>query len=185
MKVFIAAFKFGAVMGFLLAAKGLLLLYININIFKLYYGDDCEGLFEFITGYGRRGFSMALLSRVGEDIYTKAANVGTDLNGKVEKNIPQDDTRNHVVTVDNEGDSIGDIVDMGSDLFGSYAESSCAALVVASLSSFGINHELTLMVYPLIVNSVGIMVFLITILFTTDLIETKVVKEFEPAPKNH
>ncbi|KAL9378065.1 hypothetical protein Peur_029400 [Populus x canadensis] len=62
-------------MGFLLAAKGLLLLYININVFKLYYGDDCEGLFEFITGYGRRGSSMALLGRVGEGIYTKAADV--------------------------------------------------------------------------------------------------------------
>jgi Na+/H+-translocating membrane pyrophosphatase len=86
-KVFIAAFKFGAVMGFLLAAKGLLLLYININIFKLYYGDDCESLFEFITAYGHRGFSMALLSRVGEDIYTKSANVGTNLIGKVERNI--------------------------------------------------------------------------------------------------
>jgi inorganic pyrophosphatase len=89
------------------------------------------------------------------------------------------------VIVDNEGNSVGDMVDMGFDLFGSYAESSCAALVVASISSFGINHELTLMVYPLIVNSVGIMVCLITILFATDLIETKVVKEFEPAPKNH
>lgn len=73
---------------------------------------------------------------------------------------------------------------MGSDLFGSYAESSCAALVVASISSFGINHELTPMLYPLIVSAVGIIVCLITTLFATDFFEIKAVKEIEPALKN-
>ena len=72
---------------------------------------------------------------------------------------------------------------MGSDLFGSYAESSCAALVVASISSFGINHELTSMLYPLLVSSVGIIVCLITTLFATDFFEIKAVKEIEPALK--
>jgi len=62
------------------------------------------------------------------------------------------------VIADNVGDNVGDIAGMGSDLFGSYAESSCAALVVASISSFGINHEFTPMLYPLIVSSVGILV---------------------------
>lgn len=84
---------------------------------------------------------------------------------------------------DNVGDNVGDIAGMGSDLFGSYAESSCAALVVASISSFGLNHELTSMLYPLIISSVGIIVCLITTLFATDFFEIKAVKEIEPALK--
>ncbi|KAG2713389.1 hypothetical protein I3760_04G174400 [Carya illinoinensis] len=182
-KAFITAFRSGAVMGFLLAANGLLVLYIAINLFKLYYGDDWEGLFESITGYGLGGSSMALFGRVGGGIYTKAADVGADLVGKVERNIPEDDPRNPAVIADNVGDNVGDIAGMGSDLFGSYAESSCAALVVASISSFGINHDFTAMLYPLIVSSVGILVCLITTLFATDFFEIKDVKEIEPALK--
>lgn len=97
-KAFITAFRSGAVMGFLLAANGLLVLYIIINLFKLYYGDDWEGLFEAITGYGLGGSSMALFGRVGGGIYTKAADVGADLVGKVERNIPEDDPRNPAVS---------------------------------------------------------------------------------------
>lgn len=96
-KAFITAFRSGAVMGFLLAANGLLVLYISINLFKLYYGDDWEGLYESITGYGLGGSSMALFGRVGGGIYTKAADVGADLVGKVERNIPEDDPRNPAV----------------------------------------------------------------------------------------
>lgn len=84
---------------------------------------------------------------------------------------------------DNVGDNVGDIAGMGSDLFGSYAESSCAALVVASISSFGINHDFTGMCYPLLVSSVGIIVCLITTLFATDFFEVKAVNEIEPALK--
>ncbi|KAA8535180.1 hypothetical protein F0562_030183 [Nyssa sinensis] len=108
-KAFITAFRSGAVMGFLLAANGLLVLYITINIFKLYYGDDWEGLFEAITGYGLGGSSMALFGRVAGGIYTKAADVGADLVGKVERNIPEDDPRNPAVIADNVGDNVGDI----------------------------------------------------------------------------
>ncbi|KAK6127980.1 hypothetical protein DH2020_038282 [Rehmannia glutinosa] len=156
-KAFIVAFRSGAVMGFLLAANGLLVLYITINLFKLYYGDDWEGLFEAITGYGLGGSSMALFGRVGGGIYTKAADVGADLVGKVERNIPEDDPRNPAVIADNVGDNVGDIAGMGSDLFGSYAESSCAALVVASISSFGLTHDFTAMCYPLLISSMGIL----------------------------
>ncbi|KAL1352381.1 hypothetical protein HN51_016378 [Arachis hypogaea] len=181
-KAFITTFRSGAVMGFFLVANGLLVLYIAINVFKVYYGDDWEGLFEAITGYGFGGSSMALFGRVGGGIYTKAADVGADLVGKVERNIPEDDPRNPAVIADNMGDNVGDIADMGSDLFGSYAESSCAALV-ASISSFGVNHELIAMLYPLIVSSVGIIVCLLTTLFATDFFEIKAVKEIEPAFK--
>lgn len=96
-KAFITAFRSGAVMGFLLAANGLLMLWLAINLFKLYYGDDWSGLFEAITGYGLGGSSMALFGRVGGGIYTKAADVGADLVGKVERNIPEDDPRNPAV----------------------------------------------------------------------------------------
>jgi Na+/H+-translocating membrane pyrophosphatase len=96
-KAFIVAFRSGAVMGFLLAANGLLVLWVSINLFKLYYGDDWEGLYESITGYGLGGSSMALFGRVGGGIYTKAADVGADLVGKVERNIPEDDPRNPAV----------------------------------------------------------------------------------------
>lgn len=84
---------------------------------------------------------------------------------------------------DNVGDNVGDIAGMGSDLFGSYAESSCAALVVASISSFGMNHNLSAMLYPLLISSMGIIVCLLTTLFATDLFEIKDVKDIEPALK--
>ncbi|CAM0909254.1 unnamed protein product [Alopecurus aequalis] len=182
-KAFIVAFRSGAVMGFLLAASGLFVLYLIINLFGLYYGDDWEGLFEAITGYGLGGSSMALFGRVGGGIYTKAADVGADLVGKVERNIPEDDPRNPAVIADNVGDNVGDIAGMGSDLFGSYAESSCAALVVASISSFGINHQFTPMMYPLLISSVGIIACLLTTLFATDFFEVKAVDQIEPALK--
>nr|AAA61610.1 pyrophosphatase [Beta vulgaris] len=183
-KAFIVAFRSGAVMGFLLAANGLLVLYITILLFKIYYGDDWEGLFEAITGYGLGGSSMALFGRVAGGIYTKAADVGADLVGKVERDIPEDDPRNPAVIADNVGDNVGDIAGYGVLIFlDSYAESSCAALVVRSISSFGISHDLTAMMYPLLVSSVGIIVCLITTLFATDFFEIKAVKEIEPALK--
>ena len=81
-------------------------------------------------------------------------------------------------------DTVGDIAGMGSDIFSSYAESYCAARVIASISFFGINHELTPMLYPRIVSSVGIIVCLITILFATDFLEIKAVKEIKSILKN-
>lgn len=87
------------------------------------------------------------------------------------------------VIADNVGDNVGDIAGMGSDLFGSYAESSCAALFVASISSFGISHDFTAMSFPLIISSMGIVVCLITTLFATDFFEIKNVSEIEPALK--
>ncbi|GAA0138239.1 hypothetical protein LIER_00022 [Lithospermum erythrorhizon] len=182
-KAFKIALRSGAVMGFLLAASGLLVLYITINFFKQYYDDDWEGLYESITGYGLGGSSMALFGRVGGGIYTKAAEVGADLVGKVEQNIPEDDPRNPAVIADNVGDNVGDIAGMGSDLFGSYAESSCAALFVSSISSFGFKLEYSAMSYPLLVSAMGIFVCMVTTLIATDLSEVKNVSEIEPSLK--
>ena len=87
------------------------------------------------------------------------------------------------VIADNVGDNVGDIAGMGSDLFGSFAESSCAALVVASISSFGTNHDFTAMCYPLLVSSMGIIICLITTLFATEFKEIQDVKQIEPTLK--
>lgn len=87
------------------------------------------------------------------------------------------------VIADNVGDNVGDIAGMGSDLFGSYAESTCAALFVASISSFGTSHDYTAMSYPLIISSMGIVICLITTLFATDFFEIKNVTDIEPSLK--
>lgn len=84
-------------MGFLLSGAGLLVVYITIELFRLIYKDNWEGLFEAIAGYGLGGSSIALFGRVGGGIYTKAADVGADLAGKVEEGIPEDDVRNPAV----------------------------------------------------------------------------------------
>ncbi|KAJ7513667.1 hypothetical protein O6H91_23G010100 [Diphasiastrum complanatum] len=182
-RAFIVAFRSGSVMGFLLAANGLLVLFLAIVLFKIYYGDDWVGLYESIAGYGLGGSSVALFGRVGGGIYTKAADVGADLVGKVERNIPEDDPRNPAVIADNVGDNVGDIAGMGADLFGSFAESSCAALVISSISSFGADRDFVAMSFPLLISSAGIVVCLLTTLFATDFFEIKNVKEIEPSLK--
>merc|ERR1719389_268494 len=93
-----------------------------------------QTLYEAIAGYGLGGSSIALFGRVGGGIYTKAADVGADLSGKIDRNMEEDDPRNPACIADNVGDNVGDIAGMGADLFGSFAESTCAALVVASSS---------------------------------------------------
>ncbi|CAI6006002.1 unnamed protein product [Closterium sp. NIES-64] len=194
---FVVAFRSGAVMGFLLAANGLIVLFITIVLFRLYYGNDWASLFETITGYGLGGSSVALFGRVGGGIYTKAADVGADLVGKVERNIPEDDPRNPAVIAhnviadnvgdnviaDNVGDNVGDIAGMGSDLFGSFAESTCAALVIASISSLGQTHNFTAMCFPLLVSALGILVCLFTTLFATDWFHVTEARHVEPQLK--
>merc|ERR1719380_11009 len=94
-----------------------------------------KDLYDAIAGYGLGGSSVALFCRVGGGIYTKAADVGADLSGKIEQGLDEDDPRNPACIADNVGDNVGDIAGMGADLFGSFAESTCAALVIASAAS--------------------------------------------------
>ncbi|GAQ85411.1 hypothetical protein KFL_002340010 [Klebsormidium nitens] len=180
---FIVAFRSGSVMGFLLTSLGLLVLFATITGYKYYFGADWIGLYESIAGYGLGGSSVALFGRVGGGIYTKAADVGADLVGKVERGIPEDDPRNPAVIADNVGDNVGDIAGMGSDLFGSFAESTCAALVISSLSSLGHAHSFAAMSFPLLITAAGILICLITTLFATDFHIIKTVKEIEPSLK--
>ena len=124
-------------------------------------------LFETIAGYGLGGSTVALFGRVGGGIYTKAADVGSDLAGKVVQGLEEDDPSNPGVIADNVGDNVGDIAGMGADLFGSLAESTCAALVVAATSTELITTS-EAMFYPLLITAVGILVsFLTQFLATT------------------
>jgi len=181
---FITSFKAGSVMGFALVSLGLLNLYIIINLFKLKWSDDEDAkvLYEAIAGYGLGGSSVALFGRVGGGIYTKAADVGADLVGKVEQGMPEDDPRNPAVIADNVGDNVGDIAGMGADLFGSLAESSCAALVVAS-ASVDLAASWPAMMFPLVLSAAGILVCIVTSFVATHLMVVKTVDEIEPSLK--
>ena len=138
---FNTAFRAGSVMGFALVSLSMLVLFVLAHFYTLHFTDwDVVGsgealkLTECLAGYGLGGSAIALFGRVGGGIYTKAADVGADLAGKVVEDIPEDDPRNPATIADNVGDNVGDVAGMGSDLFGSFAEATCAALVVASNS---------------------------------------------------
>lgn len=133
---FDTAYRAGCVMGFGLVGISLGILNTIMIVYIYCYAPTTDGgarsyeiLMDLVAGYGLGGSSMALFGRVGGGIYTKAADVGSDLAGKVDGNLPEDDPRNPGVVADNVGDNVGDIAGMGSDLFGSFAESTCASLV--------------------------------------------------------
>ncbi|MFM8333025.1 MAG: sodium/proton-translocating pyrophosphatase, partial [Candidatus Methylumidiphilus sp.] len=143
------AFGSGAVMGMSVVSFSLLgmgLLYL------LFLGNPNQ--LVYITGFGFGASSLALFARVGGGIYTKAADVGADLVGKVEKGIPEDDPRNPAVIADNVGDNVGDVAGMGADLFESYSSSIIAAATLGA--SFGGEHTLAFIGLPFLVAAVGI-----------------------------
>ena len=154
------AFRSGAVMG--LAVTGLGLFGLGLVLCVL----DLTTVVECVTGFGLGASSMALFGRVGGGIYTKAADVGADLVGKVEAGIPEDDPRNPAVIADNVGDNVGDVAGMGSDLFESYVGSIISAVTlaaVAAVGSGGMFDETTAALFPLILSAIGIIASLIGI----------------------
>merc|ERR1719378_1420572 len=143
-------------MGLSLVAIGVLDLFVLIVCFEKFFSFDSEkDMYDAIAGYGLGGSSIALFGRVGGGIYTKAADVGADLSGKNEFGMDEDDPRNPACIADNVGDNVGDIAGMGADLFGSFAESTCAALVLAA-SSPDLRHSWAGQMYPLLISSTGI-----------------------------
>ncbi len=164
---FRVAFQSGAVMGFGLtglAVLGLLLVVVVFDSMLASSGIERHYIMEMVAGFGLGGSTVALFGRVGGGIYTKAADVGADLVGKVEAGIPEDDPRNPAVIADNVGDNVGDIAGMGADLFGSCAEATCAALVIGATSA-ALTSDLNTLLYPLLISALGIPVCLITAFF--------------------
>ena len=157
------AFRSGSVMGLCVAGFGLFGLGVVFCVLDLTSVVDC------ITGFGLGASSMALFGRVGGGIYTKAADVGADLVGKVEAGIPEDDPRNPAVIADNVGDNVGDVAGMGSDLFESYVGSIISAITLASVAVANATEasfltEETAALFPLVLSAVGIIASVIGIL---------------------
>jgi len=154
----------GSVMGLSLVSLGLLVLFALIVILKPILDVDDETLFEAVAGYGLGGSSIALFGRVGGGIYTKAADVGADLSGKIDEGMDEDDIRNPACIADNVGDNVGDIAGMGADLFGSFAESTCAALVIGSAAGSDLIGNWSATMFPLLISSSGIVCGILTLM---------------------
>lgn len=160
------AFRSGAVMGLCVVGLGLL----GIGSAFIILGVKSASV---ITGFGLGASSMALFGRVGGGIYTKAADVGADLVGKVEAGIPEDDPRNPAVIADNVGDNVGDVAGMGSDLYESYVGSIISAIILALVVHtikpiFGSEFALPALqgcVFPLVLAAVGVIGSVIGVMF--------------------
>ncbi len=149
------AFFGGSVMGLTVASVGLL----GLGILYLIFGSDPETA-HVIHGFGMGASSVALFSRVGGGIFTKSADVGADLVGKIEAGIPEDDPRNPGVIADNVGDNVGDVAGMGSDIFESYCGSIIATIAMASTMAAHtitkLGEQSSLMFLPLALASAGL-----------------------------
>jgi len=153
LKALPVAFRGGAVMGFTVAGLGLLGVALGYYLFIEVL--DLPNGYDILAAIGLGGSSIALFARVGGGIYTKAADVGADLVGKVEAGIPEDDPRNPATIADNVGDNVGDVAGMGADLFESYVGSLVAPLAYAAIVFAGQSVLPSLLLFPLAVGTVG------------------------------
>ena len=154
------AFRSGAVMGLVVVGLGLLDIALWFLILNSYYGGHPTALVTITTTmltFGMGAATQALFARVGGGIYTKAADVGADLVGKVEADIPEDDPRNPATIADNVGDNVGDVAGMGADLYESYCGSILSTAALGA-TAFALNGELQLkaVIAPMIIASVGL-----------------------------
>ena len=150
------AFFGGSIMGLAVASLGLL----GLGIVYMMFSSDLEGVHA-IHGFAMGASVVALFSRVGGGIYTKSADVGADLVGKVEAGIPEDDPRNPGVIADNVGDNVGDVAGMGSDIFESYCNSMIASIAIASTMALSateaLGGQMAMMNLPLAMTSLGLL----------------------------
>tara|TARA_Y100001949_G_C15984526_1_gene329906 strand:+ start:231 stop:2342 length:2112 start_codon:yes stop_codon:yes gene_type:complete len=168
------AFKGGAVMGFTVAGLALLGISFNYLLWVTWLGVDSA--FQVVAAFGLGASSIALFARIGGGIFTKAADVGGDLVGKVEAGIPEDDPRNPATIADAVGDNVGDVAGMGADLFESYAGSIVAPIVLVSLLLSGVfiegdklqvfgDYE-SLLMYPILIGALGMIASIVGALLT-------------------
>jgi len=166
------AFSSGTVMGLSVASLGMLGVGVWYLFFMKHFGGSPSDA-QFINGFAMGASSIALFARMGGGIYTKAADVGADLVGKVEAGIPEDDPRNPGVIADNVGDNVGDIAGMGADIFESYVGSIVATIAIgATWAVIPDSARLSWMAYPLVLVSIGIVASLIGILSMKVLVKT-------------
>ena len=161
------AFRSGAVMGLVVVGLGLLDIAIWFIVLNAVYEGEATALVTITTTmltFGMGASTQALFARVGGGIYTKAADVGADLVGKVEANIPEDDPRNPATIADNVGDNVGDVAGMGADLYESYCGSilSTAALGATAFAMNG-DMQLRAVIAPMVIAAIGIFLSLIGI----------------------
>ncbi|HEX7048712.1 MAG TPA: sodium-translocating pyrophosphatase [Longimicrobiales bacterium] len=159
------AFFGGAVMGLSVAALGL----VGIGGWFYFFGskaisdEEFRRFAEIVSGFAMGASSIALFARVGGGIYTKAADVGADLVGKVEAGIPEDDPRNPATIADNVGDNVGDVAGMGADIFESYVGSVVAAIAIAATSPLYAMNRLEAAALPILTIMVGLVTSLLGI----------------------
>lgn len=159
------AFFGGSIMGLCVASLGL----IGLGSLYWYFGGD-PATAHYIHGFGMGASSVALFSRVGGGIFTKSADVGADLVGKIEAGIPEDDPRNPGVIADNVGDNVGDVAGMGSDIFESYCGSMIAAIAIAStMAASALGGQQSLMFLPLALASIGLTASIVSIMLVKGL----------------
>ncbi|HOO20528.1 MAG TPA: sodium-translocating pyrophosphatase [Kiritimatiellia bacterium] len=155
------AFSGGAVMGMSVVGLGLTGLTLTLLVLLKRYGMDVDVIkatvLPILTGFSMGASSIALFARVGGGIYTKAADVGADLVGKVEAGIPEDDPRNPAVIADNVGDNVGDVAGMGADLFESYVGAIVAAMVLGATITVNGVKDITFILLPLVIAGAGIL----------------------------
>ncbi|NLM29103.1 MAG: sodium-translocating pyrophosphatase [Methanomicrobiales archaeon] len=165
---FRVSFASGSVMGMAVVGLGLLGLSIAYVVISTFTGLAQAEVLTAVTGFGLGASSIALFARVGGGIFTKAADVGADLVGKVEAGIPEDDPRNPAVIADNVGDNVGDVAGMGADLYESYVGSIIAAMVLGvavAATQFPNAAAMNVIILPLIISAVGIVASIIGSLF--------------------
>ncbi|MEG2144132.1 MAG: sodium/proton-translocating pyrophosphatase, partial [Oscillospiraceae bacterium] len=160
------AFSAGSVMGFTVVGLGLLDMSLWYYFLKWFYramplADQAVKIASLMVTFGMGASMMALFARVGGGIFTKAADVGADLVGKVEAGIPEDDPRNPAVIADNVGDNVGDVAGMGADLYESYAGARLSACALAVSAGFGFDG----IAVPMVLSAIGIFASIIGTFF--------------------